>query len=184
MEVSLEQVSVAGAIESTRQVMQGVAQARSIDISVQTPPPDLQVWMDATKIKQILFNLLSNAVKLSPDDSTVELTARMLDASGSSLGMDSLELRVCDHGPGIAEKDLPHIFEEFWQLGSTSGSVDAGTGLGLTLTQRLVELQGGSITVSSVIGAGTTFEIVLPTGSPDGCHVQPSGYSRARRKTC
>jgi signal transduction histidine kinase len=172
MEVNLQQVLVAEAVDNARRVMQGVAQERGIEISVEAPPAGRRVWTDATKLRQILLNLLSNAVKFSPDAGTVELTARTLGALHSPLGVDSLELTVSDHGPGIADEDLPRVFEEFRQLGRGNGSSEVGTGLGLTLTKRLVELQGGSISVSSVVGAGTTFRVVLPMSPCDGCRVR------------
>jgi signal transduction histidine kinase len=106
------------------------------------------------KIKQILLNLLSNAVKFTPEGGRIEITARQVDGS--------VEISVSDTGIGIAPEDQPKIFEEFRQVGSDYVHKVEGTGLGLTLAKKFVELHGGRIWVESEPGKGSTFSFTLP----------------------
>ncbi|MGH2667591.1 MAG: ATP-binding protein, partial [bacterium] len=109
---------------------------------------------DERKIKQILVNLLSNAVKFTPEGGRVSIHAT--PANGS------VEIAVVDTGIGIAQEDQGLIFEEFRQVGSDHVGKREGTGLGLTLTRKFVELHGGSIWVKSEVGRGSTFTFTLP----------------------
>ena len=113
---------------------------------------------DERKIKQILLNLLSNAVKFTPEGGRIKIDARQVDGS--------VEISVSDTGIGIAPDDLPKIFEEFRQVGSDYAHKVEGTGLGLTLAKRFVELHGGKIWVTSEKDAGSTFTFTLPIASP------------------
>ena len=113
-----------------------------------------EIHADERKVKQILLNLLSNAVKFTPDGGRVEVSAR-LDAA-------QVELAVKDTGVGISAEDQLLLFEEFKQLGKDSNRKAEGTGLGLALTRRLVELHGGRILVDSAPGRGSTFRVTLP----------------------
>ena len=106
---------------------------------------------DERKVKQILFNLLSNAVKFTPPGGRICLRARPVQ--------DAVEISVSDTGVGIAPEHQERIFEEFQQV---PGASSEGTGLGLTLTRKFVELHGGRIWVESAAGAGTTFSFTLP----------------------
>ena len=113
---------------------------------------------DERKVKQILLNLLSNAIKFTPEGGRVTLTAH---------GADSMvTISVRDTGVGISAEDLEHIFEEFRQVGTDYARKVEGTGLGLTLTRRFVELHGGEIAVQSKPGAGSEFRITLPLEPP------------------
>jgi signal transduction histidine kinase len=108
---------------------------------------------DERKFKQIMLNLLSNAVKFTPEGGSITVTAR----ARSPL----VEVAVTDTGAGIAAADLPRVFEEFRQVGTDAARKSEGTGLGLTLTKRFIELHGGSIRVESVLGKGSTFTFTL-----------------------
>ena len=101
-----------------------------------------------------MVNLLSNAVKFSYPGGVVRVTARHVT--------NTLEIAVSDTGQGIAPDDQATIFEEFRQLHSSGNAQHEGTGLGLSLTRRLVELHGGRIWVSSELGKGATFTIAMP----------------------
>ena len=105
------------------------------------------------KIKQILLNLLSNAVKLTPEGGRIGINARQADGS--------VEISVSGTGIGISPEDQAKIFEEFRQVGTADKKVE-GTGLGLALCRRLVELHGGRIWVESQPGQGATFMVHLP----------------------
>jgi CheY-like chemotaxis protein len=124
---------------------------------------------DRGKVKQILYNLLSNAIKFTPEAGRVGVRAKYSRVDHSQ---PQMEIAVWDTGVGIAEEDLKRLFLEFEQLDSSYVRQQEGTGLGLALTQRLVEAHGGRIWVESKVGVGSTFTFVLPallpvTGSRD-----------------
>ena len=111
---------------------------------------------DERKIKQILLNLLSNAVKFTPEGGRIGINAQQSNGA--------VEISVSDTGVGIAPEDQPKIFEEFRQVGSDYAHKSEGTGLGLTLAKKFVELHGGRIWVESEVGKGSTFTFTLPVG--------------------
>jgi len=110
---------------------------------------------DERRVRQVIFNLLSNAVKFTPEGGSVDVWATRVNGE--------VRVSVCDTGPGIAPGDQERIFEEFQQ---TEAGLEQreGTGLGLALSKRLVELHGGRIWVESEPGSGSTFTFTLPTG--------------------
>jgi len=114
---------------------------------------------DERKVKQILLNLLSNAIKFTPEGGRVTLSARGADSS--------VVIAVRDTGVGICAEDQERIFEEFRQVGNDYARKVEGTGLGLTLTRRFVELHGGEIVVESELGRGSEFRITLPLEPPE-----------------
>jgi signal transduction histidine kinase len=110
---------------------------------------------DPTRLTQVFFNLLANAIKFTPKGGRIDITVRSV-AGG-------VEVDVRDTGVGIAADDLPRLFREFEQLkAGIADRENPGTGLGLALSKRLVELHGGTIAVESAVGAGTTFTVALP----------------------
>ena len=111
--------------------------------------------MDQQKFKQVCFNLLSNAVKFTEYGGSVQINA--LEREGGRF-----EVRVKDSGIGIKKEDLSRLFREFEQLECGSARRYEGTGLGLALTKKLVESQGGSIGVESEYGTGSTFFVIMP----------------------
>ena len=114
---------------------------------------------DERKIRQVLLNLLSNAVKFTPEGGRVKVAA--------APGDGAVRIAVSDSGIGIAPEDQGAIFEEFRQVGTGSAQKQEGTGLGLTLAKKFVELHGGTIWVESELGKGSTFTFTLPLGSPE-----------------
>jgi signal transduction histidine kinase len=139
-------LDTAMAMVCERATRQGVSLVRKIDPSV------MLVQADERKIKQILFNLLSNAVKFTPAGGRITLCA---DTADGRVGIS-----VADNGVGISNEDQTRIFEEFYQVGP--GKNQEGTGLGLPLARRLVELHGGQLLVRSVPGQGSTFSFTVP----------------------
>jgi signal transduction histidine kinase len=133
---------------------------RDILIDVDIPADLPHVTADSTQIRQIFYNLMSNAVKFSPEHSAVTVSARR---SGES----AVEIRVKDQGIGIDPKDHQLIFQEFRQAHGSKGERPQGTGLGLALVKRFVEMHNGTIRVESAHGEGSTFIVVLP------CQYQP-----------
>ncbi|HLO01246.1 MAG TPA: ATP-binding protein, partial [Pyrinomonadaceae bacterium] len=112
---------------------------------------------DERKIKQILLNLLSNAVKFTPEGGRITITANKTE--------NGAEISVSDTGIGIPPAERPTIFEEFRQVGGDYAHKKEGTGLGLTLAKKFVELHGGKIWVESEVGKGSTFSFTLPNKS-------------------
>jgi signal transduction histidine kinase len=111
---------------------------------------------DERRIRQVVFNLLSNAVKFTPAGGSVDVSTVRVDGE--------VLVRVADTGPGIAPDDRARIFEEFQQANAGNGERPEGTGLGLALSKKLVELHGGRIWVDSEVGQGSTFTFTLPAG--------------------
>jgi signal transduction histidine kinase len=109
---------------------------------------------DERKVKQVIYNLLSNAVKFTPDGGRVDVIAAREDGH--------VRVVVRDSGIGIAADDQQRIFEEFSQVGRDPERSREGTGLGLTLSKRFVELHGGRITLESAPGKGSAFTFTLP----------------------
>jgi len=119
-------------------------------------------WVaDARKVKQIVVNLLSNAVKFTPNGGSVSVRARHLNGVDGRAG-DWAEVSVTDTGVGIASEDQAMVFEEFRQAGGDVLRKAEGTGLGLALVKRFVELHGGAVTLDSAPGHGSTFRFTLP----------------------
>jgi signal transduction histidine kinase len=117
--------------------------------------PDIGDWVaDQRKFKQIMLNLLSNAVKFTPQGGRICVRAKC--------GNGAVEVAVSDTGIGIAEKDFGIIFEEFRQIGADHLKKGEGTGLGLALVKKFVELHEGTISVQSEVGKGSTFTFTLP----------------------
>ena len=114
---------------------------------------------DERKVKQILLNLLSNAVTFTPEGGRVGLTATAAESV--------VTIAVSDTGIGIAPEDQAAIFEEFRQVDRDDTRTQEGTGLGLTLAKKFVELHGGWIGVQSRVGQGSTFSFTLPVGLDD-----------------
>ena len=122
--------------------------------------PETRVTADPLRFKQIMYNLLSNAIKFTPEGGQVSVAARTVEDA-------FVEIAVTDTGIGIKAEDVPRLFQEFIQLDSFLGKQHEGTGLGLALTKRLVELHGGKIWAESPgPGQGTTFTLTLPTTGP------------------
>jgi len=117
-------------------------------------PPDLPpVLADPERVEQILINLLGNALQYTSEGS---ITVRTWDES------DQVWIAVTDTGKGIAPEELPHVFERFWRSDRSRDRHSGGTGIGLAISRRLVELQGGSIDVESQFNQGSTFRFSLP----------------------
>ena len=159
MDLAYERTPIGSIVDVVRGVIGGLAAKRGIRLEVALPPGLPDVFVDPGRIKQVLYNLISNAIKFTPKGGTVRLTARA-DAR-------SLTIAVSDTGIGIARADLPRLFREFEQLAQPNGTRPEGTGLGLALSRRLVELHGGRVEVESELGRGSTFSVHLPLKSPD-----------------
>lgn len=119
--------------------------------------PSCRVRMDDGDLKRVLSNVMDNAVRYSPEGGVVTV-----DATAEEPGL--VTIRVADRGPGIPEKDLPHVFDRFYKADGARHS--GGNGLGLSIVKQLVEAQGGSVTIANVPDGGTTVAIRLVTEKP------------------
>jgi signal transduction histidine kinase len=151
--VQLGAVHVAGLLDAAATLVAPLAAARRLTVTIEPCPSDLTVVTDVVKLRQVLVNLLSNAVKFT-ERGTVTLGAR--------IEADSLVLDVRDTGIGIAAEHLERIFEPFWQIEQHSTRRAGGTGLGLSVSRRLTQLLGGTITVESTVGKGSVFRVRVP----------------------
>jgi len=159
MTFQYEPVSLTRLIREAIDTLQTLAEAKRIAVEF-LPDPRLDiVQADAGRLKQILYNYLSNALKFTGE------AGRIL-VSVSMEGDDMYRIDVEDSGVGIAPGDLPRLFSEFGQLGAAEKS-QLGSGLGLAITKRIAEAQGGRVGVSSELGAGSRFYVVLPLQPTD-----------------
>jgi signal transduction histidine kinase len=123
------------------------------------------VCADPARLKQILYNLLSNAIKFTPEGGQVTIAARRAGGAQGSRGAGGqqyTEVSVTDSGIGIPAGHLERIFEEFEQVSHPAAGRQEGTGLGLAMVKKLVEMQGGTVRVESVVGEGSTFSFTIP----------------------
>lgn len=162
LELHPETVHVPDLIEGVCDIMRAAARERQLELVVETEPDLPPIEADPIRLKQILLNLLANAVKFAYEGTAVRIIAQVLDEERSPLRVPSLQLAVADRGIGIAPADQRVIFDEFRQVFQTDGRNYGGTGLGLALVKRLVELHHGLVTVDSTLGEGSTFAVVLP----------------------
>ena len=154
MELDLTPFDVPTAIDNALTLIRERATRNGIGLHHTIDERMGEVLADERKFKQILLNLLSNAVKFTPEGGRIDVDAALTDRA--------VEISVSDTGLGIAPEHLDTIFEEFRQVGTDSSKKREGTGLGLTLTRKFVELHGGTIKVDSVVGKGSTFRFNLP----------------------
>jgi PAS domain S-box-containing protein len=160
MELHPETFSIRKATGEVCSVTAPLAIKKNLTIRCETDPELDEVRLDQQKFKQVLYNLLSNAVKFSHDGGNVEI--RYTPHNGTHL-----RLQVIDWGIGIRPSDMGRLFIAFQQLDSSAARPYAGTGLGLALTRKIVELHSGRISVESEIGKGSTFTVILPRSSPE-----------------
>jgi signal transduction histidine kinase len=165
LELARSPFDVCNALQNVQSIVKALANKKSITLDFQVPRNLPPLLGDEVKFKQILYNLLSNAIKFTPLEGHVSLTVMSgPEIESGTDGGESLEIAVRDNGIGIRPEDQERIFVEFEQVDSSYGRQQQGTGLGLALTRRLIELHGGRIWVESegIEGKGSTFTFVLP----------------------
>ena len=153
----LENVTIADVARIVISVMEPLAAKKAIRLEADLSAAG-QVQADAGKLRQMLINLVSNAIKFTPDGGRVTIGAQRLPGT--------VEISVSDTGIGIAQPELEHLFEEFRQVDSDITREQRGTGLGLALTKRYVELHGGRIRLTTEVGKGSVFTLILPLTRP------------------
>ena len=154
MELEVVDFHLPQAIDNAITLVRERAARRAITLAIEIDPRLGEIKGDERKVKQVLLNLLSNAIKFTPEGGHVGVQAGLSD--------DFAEVAVTDTGVGIAPEDHEAVFEEFRQVGTDYAKKHEGTGLGLTLSRRFVELHGGKIWVKSQLGQGATFTFTLP----------------------
>jgi signal transduction histidine kinase len=152
MELELSQVALAEVLSSAISIHSERASRGGVELALAMEPEAITIAADERRVRQIVFNLVSNAVKFTPPEGRVDVSARLDDGQ--------VEVAVADTGPGIPTEDLETIFEEFEQ--TAVGKEAEGTGLGLPLSRKLVELHGGRLWAETQPGKGSTFRFTLP----------------------
>jgi PAS domain S-box-containing protein len=169
MEISVGDLAVGSTIREVLTMLEPQAAPRRVDLRMHVPEDLPRVPADAKRIKQVLQNLVGNAVKFTPEGGSVTVSARV--AAGA------LTVAVADTGIGIADVDQDRIWHEFEQVRTVDSPSQMGTGLGLTLVRRFVELHGGKVALESEPGRGSTFSFTLPltSGRATGRHQAAGG---------
>ena len=153
LEFAAERFDVVELAQQVLDLFRLQAQQRGLDLTLETPPTPVIVWLDAGALSRILTNLVSNAMKFTPEGQVTVIIEEQEQA---------LEIRVEDTGVGISEDFLPRIFAAFRQEAGGLAPDEEGSGLGLAITERLVALLGGAIDVESKKGQGSVFTVRLP----------------------
>ncbi len=153
-EVRVERVDLPRVVGEVRDILRGLAAEKRVRLSVAVDASLPPVVVDPRLLKQVLYNLLSNAIKFTPEEGSVLLRVE-------PEGDGEFRVDVEDTGIGIRPEDMPRLFVEFQQLDAGAAKRYPGTGLGLALTKRIVEAQGGRVSVRSAPGVGSTFSVVL-----------------------
>ncbi|HTI04361.1 MAG TPA: ATP-binding protein [Gemmatimonadales bacterium] len=159
MELKPESVPLADVLAEAAGSVRAQARKHEHALTVNPVAAELRVQADRVRVRQVLLNLLSNAIKFTPDGGRITVTA------GPVNGGSAIRIAVTDTGIGIAAEDQPKLFQEFSQLDASASRKYEGTGLGLALSRRLVELHGGTIGIESEMGKGSTFWFTLPKGA-------------------
>jgi signal transduction histidine kinase/ActR/RegA family two-component response regulator len=162
-------VSVRELCQSSLNFIRELALKKLISVEFTSEESLSTLQADPQRIKQILINLLTNAVKFTPERGRVSLDVRTNNDS------DRILFSITDSGIGIAQEDLEKLFTPFTQLDSSLARRYAGTGLGLSLVQKLTEAHGGSVQVESEIGKGSCFIVALPLNHSPGEKASPAG---------
>lgn len=157
-------LDLAVVVREVRDSLRASAASRHLTVEVDLDPSCLELNLDRAKLKQVLYNYLSNALKFTPEGGRIWVRAR-------PQGPDHIRIDVEDNGIGIAADDLASLFTEFRQVDSGVAKRYQGTGLGLALTKRLVEAQGGRVEATSEPGVGSVFSAILPRSTPEPTEV-------------
>jgi signal transduction histidine kinase len=143
-------------VAETIEALRPLLVLNSLTFESQVPEDLPDVSADPARLQQVFANLFSNAVKFTPPGGTIRV--------GAGTQGQSVRLWIADSGPGISAKELPHVFDRFWQARRTAR---LGTGLGLFIVKGIIEAHGGTISIESEVGAGTTIFLTLPIADRD-----------------
>jgi signal transduction histidine kinase len=154
IDLSIEKISISHVLNELIAIFEDIANQKKIKVITEIDPGLDPIEADRNRIKQVLFNLISNAIKFSNHDRVVTISAKKEG--------DTVQFSVSDTGIGIKEEDIGRLFKEFEQIDSGASRQYGGTGLGLVISKKLIELHGGKIWVKSKYGEGSTFTFTLP----------------------
>jgi two-component system phosphate regulon sensor histidine kinase PhoR len=157
-----EPVDLVALIDEAVKALAAPAEGKGITITVEAPTAALVTGVRA-RLSQVLANLIGNAVKYTRDGGRVQVVVE----PASPLDGAPIRVRVTDTGIGIPARDLPHVFDKFYRVKNDSTAGISGTGLGLAITRSIVEAHRGRIGVESIVGAGSTFWVELPSAGAD-----------------
>jgi signal transduction histidine kinase len=160
MTLRLDQLGIDSILDDARLMLQPLAKQRDIRLEFNSVNPPALAFMDRERVMRVLANLVGNAIKFSPQNSKVVVKVRS--------DQQYVFVSVKDSGPGIPEKQLPEIFNHFWQARKTA---EQGPGIGLAIVKTIIEAHGGTVHVESHVGHGSTFTFSLPRRRPVGAHV-------------
>jgi len=172
MEFHPEPLDPARVLGEIRNMLRSLAASKRIAVTVEADAAVGRVTVDPAKLKQVLYNFLSNALKFTPEGGRVTMRV-------ATERSDTFRVEVEDIGIGIRAEDTGRLFVEFQQLDATTAKKHAGTGLGLALTKRIVEAQGGQVGVRSRVGIGSVFHAVLPRTAETGSQLESAVRSPA-----
>lgn len=166
IELKYEKIPLKETLSECQTLVKSMASKKNISLEFEVEELPFNISVDPVRFKQIMYNLLSNAIKFTPDGGIVNVDAKPVN------GM--LQISVKDTGVGIAKKHHEKIFEEFYQVDSSYSKKYEGTGLGLPLTKKLVELHGGKIWMESELEKGSTFSFTIPQRLEEGISEAPA----------
>jgi signal transduction histidine kinase len=164
MELDLKKFDVRVALDNALTLVKERTQRHGISLEIDLGSGQGTIVADERKFKQILLNLLTNAIKFTPQGGSITVAA--------SSAENRLQIAISDTGVGISLEDQKLIFEEFRQVSETDGQTREGTGLGLTLTKKFVEMHGGEISVESEVGKGSNFRFFLPLNQIEALQIE------------
>ncbi|WP_417519280.1 ATP-binding protein [Minwuia sp.] len=159
-EIDMEAVDLREILSQSRKMVEGLAEEKGVDLVIDIPDTAAIVMADEKSLRQVLINLMNNAVKFTPAGGRVSITSAAQPGG-------RVVIRISDTGIGIREKDLELILEPFYQVESRPDGGQRGTGLGLSVSRKLVELMGGSLLIESTVGQGTAVSVTLPADRLD-----------------
>ena len=174
--LSIEPLAVQSVLEDALNLSAAEARATHIQIRVEPLPAEVQARADRVRLRQVLVNLLSNAIKYNLPGGQVHIRCRHEARDAASAAQDGacIAISVADTGPGMSEQQRAHLFEPFNRLGAERSGVE-GSGIGLVIVRRLLELMGGSIEVDSTVGRGSVFTVRVPAAQAAPAAVPPAG---------
>ncbi|MBI4319897.1 MAG: HAMP domain-containing protein [Chloroflexi bacterium] len=158
LQLSRRPTSVSALLQQAVAVVEPEVGSKDVDVAVEASSDLPDVWVDETRIGQVVRNLLSNAIAHTTAGGRITLSAKYLGGVAKAV-----EIAVADTGPGISSGDLPYVFERFYRADASRARVSGGAGLGLTIAKQLVEAHGGSMRAESEPGRGACFRLTLPT---------------------
>jgi predicted ATPase/signal transduction histidine kinase/CheY-like chemotaxis protein/tRNA A-37 threonylcarbamoyl transferase component Bud32 len=162
IDLNLTPTNLANLCQASLAFVKPQAQKKQLQLELMLPAHLPDIWVDERRIRQVLINLLNNAVKFTPAGGNITLAVSYLPALDNSPTGECLKIAVIDTGIGIAPADIDKLFQPFIQIDSALNRQYQGTGLGLALVKRIVELHGGQVGLTSTVGVGSCFSIVLP----------------------